>query len=192
MTAQRPSTKTAIQEMKGQNMQTELATENVIKGGESLISIGIRRSARGIVLTARVNPIIEAFFQAQSGEQIEVDELHREWFPVGKDAESLKIWHIVHDPGVVRSSGGVYSVNRPGHPLIMAGASPQEKVMNLSFLRLVGVSSENGIKIEIRGAFTLNFIRDLASQTASAVKQFYIDCLKPIDIQVTVSTQENR
>lgn len=173
-------------------MQDELVTENIIKGGESLIAIGIRRSSRGIVLTTRANPVIEAFFQAQSGDQIEVDEINRGWFPVGAEAESLKIWHIVHDPGVVRSPGGIYAINRPGQALIAPGATPQEKVINLSFLRLVGISSENGVKLEIRGAFTLKFIRDLAAQAGSTVKQFYIDCLKPIDIQVTVNTQENR
>lgn len=170
-------------------MSSETAESTIVKGGENIIALGIRRSSRGVVLTAKVTPAIEDYFRSQSGDSFDVNEIHREWF-VGKDAAPLKVWHIVDDPGVVRSHTGAYVLNKPGFPLVVSEGP--SKVVNLSFLRLVGISEGEGIKLEIKGAFTLTYIRDLAAQIGQSTKQFFVDFLKPVDILVTVNTQENR
>lgn len=163
--------------------------ESVVKGGEEMIKLGIKRSSKGIILTTRAHPLFEEFFSSQNGETIEVAEYRRDWHTL--DGNPLRVWHITQDPGVVRGTGATYCVNKPGSPIVY---SDQQfgKVINLTFLRLVGVSSTEGISFEVKGAFTLNYLRSLSSEIGGAVKQLYIDFLKPIDIQVKVTTQENR
>lgn len=170
-------------------MNEQIATESVVKGGETMISLGIRRSTRGLIVSARVHPLFEEYFREQANEKLLVDEINRQWFPI-KDQPALEVWHIIHDPGVVRGNAASYRINQPGSPL--TASDPNGKIINLSFLRLVGVSEPNGIQFEVKGAFTLTYIRQLASEIGGAVKQFYTDCLKPIDVTITVNTQENR
>lgn len=163
--------------------------ESVVKGGETMITLGIRRSSRGLLISTRIHPLFEEFFREQANEKLLVDEINRQWFHL-KDQPPLEIWHIIQDPGVVRGNAANYRINQPGSPLVTT--DPNGKVINLSFLRLVGASEPNGVTFEVKGAFTLTYIRQLASDIGGAVKQFYTDNLKPIDVTITVNTQENR
>jgi hypothetical protein len=163
--------------------------ELVVKGGETMVSLGIRRSSRGLIISARIHPIFEEFFREQANEKTSVDEISRQWFPL-KDQADLEVWHILQDPGVVRGNSASYRINQPGYPLVQSDQTG--RIINLSFLRLVGASEPTGISFEVKGAYTLTYIRQLASEVGGAVKQFYIDCLKPVDLLVTVNTQENR
>lgn len=171
-------------------MSETLVNELVVKGGETMVALGIRRSSRGLIISAKIHPLFEDFFKEQANEKVPVIELHRDWFPLDKE-KPLEVWHIISDPGVVRGNSATYSINKPGWPIVMQD-NQNGKVINLAFLRLCGASENDGIKFEVKGAFTLQYIRQLASDIGGAVKQFYIDCLKPVDLMITVNTQENR
>lgn len=168
-----------------------LITENLVKSGENMVMISLLRSARGIKVSVKTHPSIEEFFKTQSNELVSVKELASQWSEV--DKSPLNVWHITNDPGVVRSGSIAYFINRPGSSLIGKLDTPgQEEPINLSFLRLKGVSDVQGVQFEVKGAFSLAYLQKLAQKIVLSSRQFYVDYLKPIDITVSVNTQETR
>jgi hypothetical protein len=167
-------------------------SENLVKGGENVIRISLLRTAKGVRLSAKAHEVIESFFKAQTGETYDVREFGLSW----QSDKTLQVWHIASNEGGVKEGPRAYYFNHPGGPLMSKdgerlSATPIDAI-NLSFLRLKGISEDSGVSFDVRGAFSLPYLQKLAERIVLASQQFYIDYLKPVDITVTVNTQETR
>jgi hypothetical protein len=87
-----------------------------------------------------------------------------------------------------------YRVDRVGKPLIGMDDSPLsvggQRVINISFLRLVGISEGNGITFEIRGVLTKDGTRELSDSIGQAARSFYEQYLRDLKMVSTLSIMQ--
>lgn len=161
--------------------------DNLVKGGEEIIQLSFRRTTKGVSVSVKAHPLIEQYFIDNSkGEQtVRVSEYGRVW--ISETPLSVHYMDISPTPSV--SAGISYSFSAVGKNLIQVDGRTQ--TVNLSILRLVGISEGIGVKFEIRQVFSHEAIQSLAQSFIKATRQFYIDHIKPFDVTVSLVTQEN-
>jgi hypothetical protein len=160
----------------------------VNKGGERKVTVAFLRTAQGTFCTVRALSEIEDFFRSQANESIDVHEFGHGW--VKKD-QDLKVWLTANDPGEVLAPGFVYTITPVAASLVSTNRKGQ-KVVNLSLLRLVGISEPAGVTFKLSGAYTLPLLQEMSQNIVQAARQFYVDFFKPIYIEVGIVTSQMR
>ena len=177
----------------------------VMKSGETCIQTVLSRTASGLLVNVWALPRVEDFVRSLgSGELIDVQTIGRHWSRPHIRSDSgvltpnpnkLMVYDMSVNLGPLSSSDGTgYIIHRPGYPLNVAAedggriSMKGDEVINLSFLRLAGISEPGGIAFVIRGPNSLENASRLARQIESATGRFYREFMKPFKLVVTVST----
>jgi hypothetical protein len=163
---------------------------SVSKGGELLLQTAVRRDKKGVTITVRASASIEDMMATMALDQAPrpVAEYHRYW----TSDKNLVVYGLAADLGGIKavSSRLAYRLDRPGNPLDLRddarGAGIE--IINLSFLRLVGVS--DGVSFTVNQVYSRDGIADLCKKVEEATRHFYVQYLKPIDMRIMVITQE--
>ena len=172
----------------------EPETSKVVKSGEIVTQVILHRSMKGLTVNIKAHEAVEEFSRALGdGESQDIKIYGRHWHPVGDTP--LRIYN--HDPKLAKiepmvvvgwgngKENLVARYDRPGHPLL-----DEHGYLNISYLRLVGVSSGPGITFGVSGIYTLENLRAMRDKISAACRQFYIHYMRPVDLSVTISTQE--
>lgn len=178
---------------------------NVTKrGGETVLTTSFRRTKGGVRLTIKAHPNVEALFQEWAqNEKLAVREYGTEWVPT--NGKHLYAWAT---PKIERLNAGTFNFNliEIGRRLIStesreqalrrtAGLSTDAIArgdLNFSFIRLVGISEPEGVTIELRGAYSLDYLKDLRNRIMQAGRVFYSEYLLPVDLSCHVIAQDTR
>lgn len=195
-------------------MDNELISVNAIvaKSGEDKIRTIIGRSTAGLMLNVWAQPHVEDFIRSLgTGEQLDVQTLGRHWMAPGKDPDKkVLVYQMEHDLGQLNMNNLFsFRLDRPGYPLVEdSGAGepaplhyededrlrPRRPAMrfgpeclNLSFLRLVGISEVGGVSFCVKGVYQREGIDKLAERIEQASTRFYREFLKPYKVIVTTS-----
>lgn len=180
-------------------------TGEVIKRGETCVIFTIHRNQLhskegvGMFLSVKTHPAVEDFMRSLStypgGNDpitIDVGVVGRHWVPIG--GNPLIAYNFVEklrDLDEMDSEDGrAYTLNHIGQPLLVSDPDARRPLINLSFLRLRGVSEGSGVTFGIHGVNSLDQLRSTRDQLSSAVRKFYTRYLKPVDLSVICSTQE--
>lgn len=181
-----------------------MATDvEVVKNGETCMQADLQRSALGLSITVRTLPRVEEFFSNLSGGRtVDVGTLGRHWINPSKDKKKLLVY--TYDEKIpqvhVERAGFSFRLDKPGQPLTELGlggefaapdlaAGPQvNEVLNLSFLRLAGISDASGVTFAVRGVYTERGVEKLAEKIEQGFSRFYREFLKPYRCIITVST----
>ena len=193
-------------------------TVSIVKGGETIVEFTLSRTYVGTRLRVKAHSIVEDFFHQlvdPDNPHVDVRAHGRYWEPVnsfGKvDKSSKLIAYSMIIPGELGDSSGL-SLGLLGGPLSgglledirgndLTPAQPsigstyrpfREDYINISFLRLVGISEGNGVTFGIKGIHTEPMLRKLKDQLYDEIKKFYVKFMKPIDLTVTMVVQEKR
>lgn len=198
-------------------MEMSDATANVVKSGETCIQTLIHRSAEGVTVKVWALPRVEEFIRSLgSGEHLDIQTIGRHWASPASLGEKKKagekklfVYQMEHNPGIISINDDFgFRLDRPGSPLVeepmQAGRRPglydddapvaaraarlPNEVLNISFLRFVGISEANGVSFFERGVYTISGIDKLAERIEQATNRFYKEFLKPYSVVVTVST----
>lgn len=166
-------------------------TSSIVKKGEIVTQVVLNRSMKGVTIQVKGHPAIEAFARGLGdGESQDIKLYGRHWHPVGDTALRVynydpKVFKLdqlqVDDPGI--KIWARYDI--PGQPLY-----DSEGRLNLSFLRLAGISDGPGITFGISGVYTLDRLRLIRDHISAACRRFYVNYMRPVDLSVTISTQE--
>lgn len=179
---------------------------NVVKSGECCIQTTLSRRNRrhgdppdwkgGLLITVKTLPRVEEFMQSLgSGEVVDVGVVGRHWQAIGgQPLHAYIIQNINTHPG---DDGSMVSLDKLGSPLLLMDPERGEKypTINLSFLRLRGISEGAGVTFGIKGVYSLEEMQRIEKRLTAAQRKFYNDYMRPIDITiqlVTMSTQEVR
>lgn len=159
-----------------------------IKRGETPIQGRLTRSSKGLRLSIKAHPLIEQLLREWSThEAISVGTLGREWFP--SDKEPFQVWSLNQSLGPQLFGPALYyRIDQPGTPLIKIGDGMT--TINISFLRLIGISEGTGKTFDIKGVYSKDYIHDLGQKLITACKSFYASYLLPVDLHIKVSTEE--
>jgi hypothetical protein len=160
----------------------------VVKGDKTWFELGTRRGKFGIELRLKTAPEVEEFMIAQADGATEALSIHGrnlKWYsPEGKDLQLYKM-----PIQIGNSYSGTYHVGSVGYdPLdnqIDGGTA-----VNISIIRLVGISQGAGVVIGMKGPYGPESARELKSKLGTALRQFARDYLVPFEFTLTISSQE--
>jgi hypothetical protein len=161
----------------------------VIKRGEIVVQATLRRTISGLSISVKAAPAVETFMKSLgSGESQDVKHFGRYWDPTEKGGK-LEVYSLGINPGAVATdNGSFFRIDMPGTPIIAQSNGVSN--INLSFLRLVGISEGAGVMFGIKGVYSLDSLRDMKDHIGIASRKFYLNYLRPIDLTVQISTQE--
>lgn len=123
----------------------------MLKSGDKTISTVIRRTSKGLEINVRLHEGTEEFMKAASGETTTAVGLYsRKW-------QSTAMLHAYDIPdsmnGVSMVNGTTgYRLDRPGSDIYTIEPNGL-RVVNMSFVRLVGASGPDGVTFSLTGAF---------------------------------------
>ena len=175
---------------------------NVVKGSETCIqTLWSRRSRKhgdpadwkgGVQITVKALPRVEEFMASLGGgEIVDVSSCGRYWQPI--NGQPLNAYVIQSFMSKHQSDdGSSISFDRLGHPIVSIpeGGSEKYPIVNLSFLRLRGISEGNGITFGIKGVYSMDELRSIRDKVNVAQRRFYIDYIRPVDLLGTVFSVE--
>ena len=182
----------------------------------SQIIFGIGRSRTGIVISVEATPEVEGFFAtsvaAQQETPVQVGMFGREWIQVGQTP--LEVYPL---PGptfagqlAVGYNDAYFRLDQPGAPMflpcpprksgelnkqILRGtpAPPTGSVdreassINLTPLRLVGISRPGGVSFKIDGVWSTSDLQAIRDKFQAASATFYLSYLQPVHLIGKVS-----
>lgn len=143
---------------------------------DQAINIELRRHKDGIKVTVKVFPEVEAFFEKWSGGLQEQPGYGRLWRFGDGALWTLGAANI--NPSAMRP----YSLAHGG-----AGFYLDNGYVNISFLRLVGVSMPEGRSIIVETVMGRGEIAQLAQRLSEACNLFYGEYLQPVNVRAVVS-----
>jgi len=168
----------------------------VRKNGETFLQTVVERCKRGMKVTVTSHPKLEEFFQVMSAphETVQVGQYGREWSL--HNHHDGHCYELIADAliGIKHSPAGHYRLDKLGKPLLLNETDPNTgssiSVINLSFLRFVGLSSGQGVTFEMANVCTKDSIKTLARDIGEVSRAFYEQYIRNVKMVVTVSTSE--
>lgn len=158
--------------VKGENCWLELSLER-----------NIHKTAKGLIVRAKADPRIEDFLKDLAAGEVEGVSLYgRYWHPVKPDGE-LKVYKI--PKGSLQDMPGVH-FNLPG----AAFRHTNDGTLNLSFLRLVGIGSPEGVRFELSGPTSVSFARAIAPEITRQTVSFVREYISPMVINLRIVGQD--
>jgi len=174
------------------------------KNGETCIETSLRRSAQGLLITVKAHPRVEEFMaRLSNADKVNVNTIGRHWLTEYTD-EGSKIRHVIRENPLIaymfynpldsmRTSDGVWAnFDRLGHPILEVSdrnSGMPEETLNLSFLRLVGISEPEGVSFLIKSVHSRSGLKKLVDLIQTAQNMFYQDYIKTVEYTVTTATQ---
>lgn len=176
-------------------MKSETVEQITVKKGEVLLQIGLKRHQHGLLVTAKAHPSIEEMFRTFSGGETAPANSHaRLWARAKADGPALpQLYSCGAMPGAggtMRWANGFYRIDAGGSALWQPGTDGRNDIVNLAFLRFVGISQDLGVSFVVKGVFSSEAVQKLAQGLQGATKQLYLEYLKPVDMVITMSMME--
>lgn len=155
-------------------MQDDIAGQ-IVKGGETILTLELGRSKlnEGLLLKVKAAPQIEAFMRSLGGgDSFNTILGGRYWEPIG--TTPLRVYNAIHN----LPPSTIYTLTQHGRPLIPDLKTDQ---VNLSFLRLVGISEPEGISFVVKGVYSKDLIYRIYTKVTEATTELYKQFLKPVN-----------
>jgi hypothetical protein len=148
---------------------------------------GDNRSRVGLIYRIKARPEIEEFMKGQSsGNKLLVEAISDAWTNVTPSNPVLEYYDadIANGHGYTLTAIGGAPLITPDARRLVGG---QEEAVNLSFLKLAGISHPDGLVVGFAGAYSADYIVSrLRVKVAPAIKQFLEDYIVPITINLQI------
>ena len=164
-----------------------------IKKGESLIQIIMNRSKLGVKLHVWVHPSVEALMQQMHGELelINPTTFGRMWKAIGTEPlQAYWIDQTVFNGPLVTNNGLMYRLDKLGCAINLTDTTTGKSCINLSFIRLKGISEGQGVSFYVNNVMSTDAAREAANNIKLAMASFFISYMKNITFAITISSQE--
>jgi hypothetical protein len=157
--------------------------ENVtIKKSSMVLQMSLKRSKGGLQVFVKADLMIEELFR-EWGQNVttSVENYDHRW-----KGENLRVYNFNIYPDGMRhfNAGNVtYNLHNVGTQLI-----DEDNFVTLGFLRLVGISE--GVTFTVDGVYSADGIRKMREWIKHALRHFYVNFVKPVDMVLTISATE--
>lgn len=148
----------------------------------------------GLTYHVRVDPRIEAFVrQLGQGENIDVFNYANDWTPISP--ANMSIYSFPQASDAAMRAQGFTMLFPGGLPTLAAKAIglretvPGEEFVNMSFLRIVGISSPEGVTFGINSAHSTPYVRKLLSDITNHMKVIIRDYISPLKLSSRIYAQ---
>jgi hypothetical protein len=160
----------------------------VLNGGDKSIRTRIARTAKGLEIRVILHPDVEDCFKTlSSGETRPVTDFGRKW----QSPQPLGVYDVPQTmAGVGLVSGtAAYRLDIPGREMIIADPGGL-RVVNMSFIRLVGASGPEGVSFYLAGAFEKDDAIWLGQQIVAAGEAICNKYIYPVIINTSNTVRE--
>jgi hypothetical protein len=158
----------------------------------------------GLTLAVKVHPKVEEFFRGIStGEQVDVKGAGRYWIGVDKAAPLMAYSLAENIPLLTVDAKRRARFDWLARQLVtpigsqpaaeggeLGGGNNKGYDINLSFLRLVGISEGAGITFQLKGVYSDDAVEAMHDHIGVATKAFYQTYMKPVNLAVQIVTTE--
>jgi hypothetical protein len=155
---------------------------------------GSDRNRIGLVLRIKARPEVEQYMSALAkGNYSPVDAHGDGWYNCNPKGNPLEVYDTEVAIDAANKSYTLSAVSqalittpedRQGRLNIAAGH--RDAQINLSFLKLVGISSEEGVTVGLAGAYSADYVNKVRNLLGPTVRQFLQDYLVPITINLSI------
>lgn len=148
------------------------------------------KSFIGATLSVKALPLLEDFLKSLgSGEKQPVDAFGKQWAHLPGEPE-LKVYELSKTLSPLSN----ISLELPGQSLEFRDKQTLggKMIINLSFLRLVGISDGAGLTIGLKDVYTKEDLIKLHNDLGRAMKLFCDEFLCPVDLTCTISSYQTR
>lgn len=171
---------------------------DIVKSGESVVRVLLRRTSKGLIVNVQAHPAVEEFFRANAdGVTLDARTVGRYWTnPASTQEKQLPLMAYDRRASLLdtqQHDSGSNNFDRLGQQLlepVLGRNGLASKQVNLSFLRLQGISEPEGVTFILRGVYSTEAVREIKDGIATGVKAFYGAYLKPVEMSVMCLTQE--
>jgi len=150
------------------------------------IVTSILRSPKGLQMSCQAHAVVEEFMNvAGNGEVSPIEHYGRKWTRQGSDA-ILQVYDIpasMNGTQMINTKAG-YRIDIPGREVVYNDDRSGLKVVNMSFLRLVGVSGPEGVSFNVAGVHSEEDAIWIATQIREASRVIYNQYMKPLAIRI--------
>lgn len=157
---------------------------------ELCMKIRLSRVQQGYSVTVWASPLVEEFMKSlgtgRDGDTEDLSHFGGRW---RSTSEALRVWNASNMDNVFR--GQTFTLDSIGAPLDLTHTHGEQWV-NLSFLRLVGISREGGVTFVVQGVHTLEALRTIKNNIATGVQRLYSEFIRPVDLSIELVTSEQR
>lgn len=182
----------------------------VIKHGESCVRWLLNRTTHGLKIQCKAHPCVEDFMRSiGGGEKVDPQVVGRHWVQLAGQPLMAYVIPTLASP----QNGPPSTLEALGQPLLLNASTdndgrtlrmpgekaPKADTINISFLRMVGVSEGIGIAVGVKGVYSTSQLIKLRDQLVTATRAFYIEYLQELDLggniergTGSVTTQDTR
>lgn len=166
---------------------------NISKSGQKYFSFIFDRSrkgAQGLEIWVKAVPEIEEFIKGLgTGRSDSVEAYNKHWYsPTVQtgdgevQAPDLRVYDMERYGGQL--DGQTWTIQAPGTFMIHQGQ------INLSFLRLVGISGPNGVRFGIKGPIKQSEADEIITKIGSALRTLVREYIKPFGIELDLVSRD--
>lgn len=156
------------------------------KDGNEAINIFIKRTEDGVSLTVKAEPRVEEFFKKWGGGVRLTPEHGRLWRrPKNDTANPIHVWSYATRRSDYGDDGEQYTVDMAGKELVT-----EHGLVNLSFLRLVGVTEGTTINFDM--VLSKQELVRISQRLLRAADMFYQEWIQVVGMRIRVSVEEER
>jgi len=167
--------------------------EEVVKRGDRYALFGLHRGYNkpgapqqeyvGFTFWIKALPLLEEFVKSLgTGDVTDASNLGRQWVAL-PEQPAIQIYDLsrpVDLPG--------FTLNAPGQSFKMPDVRTGADTINLSFLRIKGISDMNGVKFGLKDLYPKSEAPIVKQAIGTALKRFCDEYLCPIDMTCTISS----
>lgn len=156
----------------------------VNKGDVCWFELSVGRNSKGLDIFVKADVKLEEFFKGQMGQSESVSIYGREWInsDPDKDLETYKISKSLTSASMALT----YTLTEVSTPL----ESLRDGRINLSFLRLVGISNPGGIRFSIAGPYSKDYIKRISTSIGKEVREFVKEYVVPVHVNLRITSQD--
>lgn len=167
------------------------------------IQLRLLRNRDGIAINVQAAPIVESFFREMvpGSEPVDVGLIGRYWSSL-QEGQPLQAYQLNPDvakcEGTIPSTGVTWTLSQVGGPLFTGAAKgritlddpPPASSINLSMLRLKGISQPGGITFRYHGIIGEDQLEDLTKNLHLAAAQLYNSYLRDFNVTLRVMKED--
>lgn len=172
-------------------IKDDIDSTTVVKGGEICIDFSLERSSEGLKAIIKAHPRVEEFLRnLGGGEFVHVGSVNRYWVPIkGSEEKPLVAYALNQKLDVFGPHDLDFSIDRLGAPLLEEVPDYKRERINLSFIRLQGISEGNGVAFSVKGVYSRELVTKMLDGIGVGLRKFYIDFIRPMNVNVQISIQ---
>ena len=154
--------------------------------GKDAIDLYLKRCPGGVKIMAKTSPAVEEFFKHWAADEHRDVALYgRSWTSTAEDGK-LRAWNMP-TTAALDGTGFGFNLMQVGGPIF-----DQNGFINISFLRLCGISGERGAEFILEAVMSREHLTKITNMLQEGCARFYKQFIEDIDVHISLNFGERK